>query len=389
MATSWEKRLERWLAAGVVDASTAARIRAFEESQGSSERLRWPVLLAVALGGVLLCAGVLLFVAAHWDELSPAWRFTLVLVLVAVFPVAGALTEERFSALSTTFYAIGTVCVGAGIFLTAQIFNLQEHWPSGILMWAIGALAGWLLLRHWTQAALLAVLVPGWLVGEWEVRAQGFAVSNRLITEGLVLLAITYLSARTSQEDSHTRRALAWIGGLAVLPLSVWAFVAGREYWGWWWQNRPQVSPLLQITGWAIAICAPLALAFVLRKNASWTNAVAAVWVLVIGTFRSAHADTGENLSIFAWNSLGPYFWAGVGALGMVAWGLLERRRERINLGVAGFALTVIIFYFSDVMDKLGRSASLIGLGVLFLFGGWVLERTRRQLVARVAGGTQ
>ncbi len=135
-----DKQLERWVSAGVVDASTAARIRTFEESQSPSERLRWPVLLAVALGGVLLCAGVLLFVAAHWDELSPAWRFTLVLFLVAVFPIAGALTEERFPALSTTFYAIGTVCVGAGIFLTAQIFNLQEHWPSGILMWAIG---GW------------------------------------------------------------------------------------------------------------------------------------------------------------------------------------------------------------------------------------------------------
>jgi len=49
----------------------------------------------------------------------------------------------------------------------------------------------------------------------------------------------------------------------------------------------------------------------------------------------------------------------------------------------------VIIFYFSDVMDKLGRSASLIGLGVLFLFGGWALERARRGLVARVTGGTQ
>jgi predicted membrane protein DUF2157 len=384
-----EKKIESWLSAGVIDAGAGARIRTFEESQGSSERLRWPVLLAVALGGVLLCAGVLLFVAAHWDELSPAWRFTLVLVLVAVFPIAGALTEERFSALSTTFYAIGTVCVGAGIFLTAQIFNLQEHWPTGILMWAVGALAGWLLLRHWTQAALLALLVPGWLVGEWEVRTQGFAVSNRLITEGLVLLAITYLSARTSGEDSSVRRALAWIGGLAVLPLSVWAFVEGRETWGWGGQNRTGISPLLQITGWAIAICAPLALAFVLRKKASWTNVVAVIWVLVIGTFRSTHENTGGNLSIFVWDSLGPYFWAGVGALGMVAWGLLERRRERINLGVAGFALTVIIFYFSDVMDKLGRSASLIGLGVLFLFGGWALERARRQLVARVAGGTQ
>jgi uncharacterized membrane protein len=387
MAHSLKKRLERWVSAGVVDAGTASRIRTFEESESSGERLRWPVLLAVALGGLLLCAGVLLFVAAHWDELSPAWRFTLVMILVAVFPLAGAFTEERFPALSTTFYAIGTVCVGAGIFLTAQIFNLQEHWPSGILMWAIGALAGWLLLRHWTQAALLALLVPGWLVGEWEVRTQGFAVSNRLITEALVLIAITYLSAWTSQEDSSTRRALAWIGGLAVLPLSLWAFVEGRGYWGWW-QNRPPVSSFLQITGWTIAICGPLALAYALRKKAAWTNAVAAVWVLVIGTFHARNGNASDKLPIFAWNSLGPYFWAGVGALGMVAWGLVERRRERINLGVAGFALTVIIFYFSDVMDKLGRSASLIGLGVLFLFGGWALERTRRQLVARVAGGT-
>jgi uncharacterized membrane protein len=232
MADALEKRLERWVSAGVVDAGTAARIRTFEESQSSSERLRWPVLLAVALGGVLLCAGVLLFVAAHWDELSPDWRFTLVLILVAVFPIAGALTEERFPALSTTFYAVGTVCVGAGIFLTAQIFNLQEHWPAGILMWAIGALAGWFLLRHWTQAALLALLVPGWLAGEWEVRTQEFAVSNRLLAEGLLLIAITYLSARTGQADSFVRRALAWVGGIAFLPLSVWAFAERREYWG-------------------------------------------------------------------------------------------------------------------------------------------------------------
>src|SRR5258707_15093480 len=174
------------------------------------------------------------------------------------------------------------------------------------------------------QAALLALLVRGWFVGEWEVRTQRFAVSNRLITEGLVLIAIPYLSARTSQEDSNTRRALAWIGGLAVLPLAVWAFFEGRETWGWW-QNRTPASSLFQITGWAIAICGPLALAFVLRKNAAWTNAIAAVWVLVIGKFWARHEDTGGNLSIFAWNSLGSYFLDAVGALGMVALGLVRR----------------------------------------------------------------
>jgi hypothetical protein len=32
-------------------------------------------------------------------------------------------------------------------------------------------------------------------------------------------------------------------------------------------------------------------------------------------------------------------------------------------------------------MDKFGRSLGLIGLGILFLAGGWALERTRRRLV--------
>ena len=59
---------------------------------------------------------------------------------------------------------------------------------------------------------------------------------------------------------------------------------------------------------------------------------------------------------------------------------------ERVNLGTAGFALAVAAFYFSDVMDRLGRSASLIGMGLLFLGGGYLLERTRRRLLARMRG---
>ena len=58
-----------------------------------------------------------------------------------------------------------------------------------------------------------------------------------------------------------------------------------------------------------------------------------------------------------------------------------ESRTERINVGALGFAVVVLVFYFSSVMDKLGRSASLLGLGVLFLAGGWALEHTRRNLV--------
>jgi uncharacterized membrane protein len=382
LAPPLEKQLERWLSAGVLDAGAAARIRAFEQSQASSERLRWPVLLALALGGITLCAGVLLFVAAHWDELSPAWRFSLVLLLVAAFPVAGTFTSERFPALSVTFYTIGTVCVGAGVFLAAQIFNLQEHWPNGILLWAIGALAGWVLLRNWTQAALLALLVPAWLAGEWEVRTEHWEISSRLMLEGLLLLAISYFTAKTSREDSSVRRALVWVGGISLLPLGILAFVERREWFRW--PDHAHVSTPLLIAGWSLAVFAPLVLALILRGRAAWANVIATVWVLVIGTFSAVHSGTTGTLASYAWNSVGIYLWAGAGALGLVTWGLLERRVERINLGVVGFAVTVLFFYFSNVMDKLGRSASLIGMGVLLLFGGWILERARRQLIARM-----
>ena len=54
------------------------------------------------------------------------------------------------------------------------------------------------------------------------------------------------------------------------------------------------------------------------------------------------------------------------------------------SLGAVILALTLICFYFSQVFDKLGRAATLIGLGVILLLGGWLLERLRRQLLHRI-----
>jgi hypothetical protein len=47
-----------------------------------------------------------------------------------------------------------------------------------------------------------------------------------------------------------------------------------------------------------------------------------------------------------------------------------------------GFAVAIAWFYFSDIFDKVGRSLGLIGLGVLFLAGGWALEKMRRRILA-------
>jgi len=371
---SWQASLERWKGAGLLDPATVERIQAFEACNEKPGQLRWPVLIAVGFGALMLAAGVLLFVAAHWDELSPTGRFSLVLFLVAIFHIAGAFAASRFPALATAMHGIGTISAGAGIFLSAQIFNLQEHWPGGIMLWALAAWLGWWLLRDWVQGALAAILTPAWLASEWFDAASRDHTSERWAFQGLLLLALTYLSVLYPSRQSSMRRALAWIGGIALLPLVV--MCAANDFW--WANQKTPVS--LYLIGVPVALLGPLAMAWLLRRRDSWKNAVAAAWVL----FASLLPDRPGPSHILA--QLAPYVWCGVGALGLIAWGLDERRRERINLGIAGFGLTILVFYFSQVMDKLGRSASLIGLGLLFLLLAWFLEKTRRQLVARVAG---
>src|SRR5687768_8581230 len=105
----WNAWVVRWAEAGLIDAGTVQRIHTYEAAHATTTRLRWPILIALLFGGLLISGGVLLFVAAHWDALSPGQRFGLVLFMVGGFHVAGALVAGRFPAMSVALHAVGTV----------------------------------------------------------------------------------------------------------------------------------------------------------------------------------------------------------------------------------------------------------------------------------------
>ncbi|HEX8925454.1 MAG TPA: DUF2157 domain-containing protein [Terriglobales bacterium] len=373
-----DQKLQSWERANLMDPDTAARIRAFESAE-ESPRMKWQVWVAIAFGAVMIGAGVLLFVAAHWDRLSPSERFALVLMMVAGFHVAAGILTPRLHALGIALHAVGTASLGAGIFLAGQIFNLQEHWPSAILLWAIGALLAWLVLRDWVQASLAALLWPAWLVCEWGVRTEHFRYSGTPMLQFITLLAIAYLGAQREAKDTAYRRALAVIGAIAVLPASVMLAIETNERGLFYYGRFADLPKEIAVLGYLGAFVLPLAVSYILRRrNALWTAGFA-LWVLALPHFDAS--DALQNVLI--------YLWCALGSIALVLWGIREYRRERINVGVAGFAITIIAFYFSTMMDKLGRSASLIAFGLLFLLGGWRLEKLRRKLVARAAGGAR
>ena len=380
-----EQHLVRWERAGLIDASTAAAIRSFEATRTKQGGRQWMVLLVLILGGILLGAGVLLFVAAHWAELSPLNRMLLVLAMLVFFHGVGLLVRDRFDALATAMHAVGTVSAGAAIALVGQIFNMQEHWPAAVLLWAICAAAGWLLLRDQFQQTFTLLLLPAWIISEWISRIGAYGGLQVYVARMLIVIGAVYLAAFLHSRKRAVFGILFAVGAMA-LPIAIALLSDG---WGNFFGREVKFVP----GSYQLVALAIIVMAILLGALVDWRSLAPACVVTIVayGLPWAQKTVTVQLAPGTPWQRTQPsllaYAMVAAGAIFLVWWGVKTSAKALVNYGMAAFAATVVWFYFSSVMDKLGRSLGLITLGVLFLAGGWLLERTRRRLVSGIEEG--
>jgi uncharacterized membrane protein len=381
--TDFEQFLNRWQLAGVLDAASAARIRAYESEQERPAGLRWQGMVALILGAILLACGVVLFVSSHWDRIGPSLRFALVLGMVAVFHLGGAWARRSFHGLSTALHAVGTVSTGAAIALVGQIFNIQEHWPGAVLLWAMAALAGWILLQDEAQQTLTLLLFPAWILSEFSFHADGHIGENVYVGRFLIVWAVLYLTfflrskRKVVQGILFAAAAIASVVGVGVL-LEGWRswgqqtyLPFGLRFWGW--VDMAALPLLFSVLKFRKSVV-PVVAAIVFSVALPWCNRT---WTEVVNWGDGSQHSFVRNEPNLAAHALVAAF-----CVFIIWWGVRQNSKALVNLGIVGFAIAVSWFYFSDIFDKVGRSLGLIGLGVLFLAGGWALETTRRSLVA-------
>lgn len=381
--TDIERLLTRWQTAGVLDAPAAQRIRAWELQQQKPAGLRWEVIVALIVGAILLACGVALFVSAHWDDIGPGSRFALVMAMVAVFHIGGALASQKFRPLSMSLHAVGTLATGAAIALVGQIFNIAEHWPAAVLMWAVAALAGWLLLQDEPQQLLTVLLFPAWMLSELTYYTERHIGQDPYIGRFLFVWGILFVTVFLGS-NRHFVRWIAFAAGAIASLVGVIFMLSGWESYGgefgflglgiriWAWIAIAAVPLLIAVfKGWRGLV--PPAAAVVAAIALPWCQHVTVQYYTVYNGARQAYTSSQPNLAAHA---LVAAF-----AVSLTWWGVHVASRALVNLGVVAFAITVGWFYFSNLFDKFGRSLGLIGLGILFLLGGWLLERTRRRLI--------
>jgi uncharacterized membrane protein len=378
----FESFLNRWQSAGVLDEAAASRIRAWELQEKRPSGLRWQGMVALILGAILLACGVALFVSAHWDQIGPGARLAVVLAMVSVFHLGGAAVRERFRGLSTALHAVGTLSTGAAIALIGQIFNIQEHWPAAVLMWALAAVAGWILLHDEAQETLALLLVPAWILSEFSYAAEGHIGENIYIGRFLIVWAILYLTFFLGSKRKILQGILFAVAAIASV-VGVVVLLEGWRSWGdqtflplglrtWGWVDIAAIPLLFAVFKFRKSVV-PVAVAFVFSIALPWCQRI---WTESYN-YGYGPASYVRNMPNLAAHALVASF-----TVFIIWWGVRQLSQALVNLGIVGFAIAVGWFYFSDIFDKVGRSLGLIGLGILFLAGGWALEKNRRGLMA-------
>lgn len=202
--------LERWIGAGLVPGENRDAILA---TLPQARRLDAATALAW-VGGVLLGVAVISFVAANWDALARAARFSLLLIAFLGFAggAAWAAHRER-DLLANILLTVAALVFAAAIGLTGQIFDIAgdpraASYAAGVAGFAL-ALAG-----RSTGAASVALTCIG--LGDFTDRTW-FAGADSdapwlLIAAPLgAVLALRWGSA-----------ALAHISAIAIITCCFW-----------------------------------------------------------------------------------------------------------------------------------------------------------------------
>jgi uncharacterized membrane protein len=402
---AYRQRLEadvvRWQADGVITPAIGEAIRNSLPPLAAGVNI--PVVVAI-VGGLLIAAAFLAFVAANWMEIARVLRFSILLMgITAAYGIGAAFARVGRQVLADLAASVGAIIFGAAIALVGQMYHLGDDFAAGLLLWAAGALAAAALtgsrgalavalvagsiwtgarafdsadLPHlafvlfWTLSSGLAIawnsrvaahLVALAALWWWYVAALGLTHNPFIIADGAALLlgAGLYLGHSSSEslrsfatiQSIYGAFALAALAALAALtPLT-----SGDE-------NAPAWAVGCGLVGMVLAFFA----AAIGRRASSIFAGISIALVLIVAN-RLTPPTTGEPWFAYALEL--------VAMLSLVVSGVLDGTRVHTVAGWVGLAGVIASITWALEGSLLHRSLFLAAAGVVTIVFALLLGR--------------
>jgi uncharacterized membrane protein len=162
--TRWlDLEIKRWTEGKIISAEQAASIRALYPEPPPT--LSWGLIVFSSIGAVVVGLGMILVFAHNWHAIPRFGKLGIIFGALLAAHAGGLAVWRKVGwrrQLGEALCLFGTMAFGAGIWLVAQLYNIDEHFPAGFLIWGLGALAMAWALRSVPQGILAALLLSIW-----------------------------------------------------------------------------------------------------------------------------------------------------------------------------------------------------------------------------------
>lgn len=381
----------RWVKEGVVSHEQRRRILERYSSAAGVQPQRDRLTATIAtLGALLVGVGVILFFASNWDEISPFYKLGLLLTALLTSYGAGYRLSHGASPsprMGRSFWFLGAILYGSSIFLVAQAYNINAHWPNGVLWWALGVLPMALLVSSRAMIALVTAGLSLWMGSELALAIGNTHSAGQAICAAFVLWGCGAVGLSRFLGDFDRTQTLSpvlrWIGLLFIFA-GAFPFTFKAEYARF---DGSILGSIVDGRGVLLAYLVAATLTLIAALGGSrWRKPLAEPWKLdtwllaaaVLGWFLVLGPVPGSAQMAFLVNIA--FFIAVIWLLNI---GYLASLESCVNLGLLAFAAQVIGRYFDFAWKYMERSAAFIVGGLLLLLMGFALERGRRRLLDR------
>lgn len=147
-----------WKSEAIISENQLNSIISQYDSLADSEQKKTTAFYTlISAASILAGAALLLLIGYNWEILNYIAKLAIIFGITISFQCLTLVSRFRWknNVLSEVFSLLSCISYGSGIWLIAQIFNLNAHYPDGFYWWALGSIP----LAFLGQSSLLWFLV--------------------------------------------------------------------------------------------------------------------------------------------------------------------------------------------------------------------------------------
>ena len=162
------KEINAWVDADIISVPQAVTICArYGIDFHNRDKRSLGFIILTSLGYLFLGLALITLIGANWEEIPRGLRMGgLVCLTLATHGMGVRRLHQGATDAAVGFFFLGSLFYGASIMLIAQIYHLGEHYPDGILFWALGVLPLAVLMKSRLLLFLTSALAFTWFLTE-------------------------------------------------------------------------------------------------------------------------------------------------------------------------------------------------------------------------------